>query len=166
MMIQIYSTIQLYFMNHLEKITMQIDSQTPYIPILPLSHFTTDGLYPFQCILQQQIQLAQILIPNFSKEMIEFLTHTFQSTYPLVIVKDRGEFYAFYDECPHRKVPISEQGYLDTQRNFIVCGFHQWGFELKTGKHMIPTGNCIPSYPVEVSKNYIWIQLKKTEILF
>lgn len=139
---------------------MQKKSQnTLYLPTLQLSDLHDDGLYPFILTVTDQLTLAQSL-PTQIKYSTDIENTISLSQYPLVLVKDRGQFYAFYDECPHRRVPLSSQGYLDTERNFIVCGFHRWGFHLKTGKHMIPTGNCIKTYETKIDCHYLWVQLK------
>ena len=135
------------------------DQILPYLPTLQLNDLQNDGLYPFLLRISDQLIIAKSLTTTLKYSSDTFTTLSL-SQYPLVLVKDRGQFYAFYDECPHRRIPLSSQGYLDTERNFIVCGFHRWGFHLNTGKHMIPTGNCIKTYATKIDYNYLWVQLK------
>lgn len=78
---------------------------------------------------------------------------------PILVVQHAGTLYALQDECPHRHIRISEQGYLDPQRDMVVCGWHHWGFHLDTGAYMLPTGVCVPVYLVKRDKGALWIML-------
>ena len=128
-----------------------------YLPTLRVDDVLEDGLYPFSAPINQQQDLAQSLHPHLDWSGLS-ADQADEHVYPLVLVKDRGHIYAFHDECPHRRLPISEQGYIDTERNLVMCGFHRWGFDLSTGKHMIPTGNCIKSFLTYISDQYIWVE--------
>ena len=66
----------------------------------------------------------------------------------LAVVRLAETIYALYDECPHRRVKFSEGGFIEGE--MIICSWHQWGFNLETGAHMIPTGNCVKTYQTRV----------------
>jgi nitrite reductase/ring-hydroxylating ferredoxin subunit len=74
----------------------------------------------------------------------------------LIITQPSG-LYALYDECPHRRVPLSSKATLKDQH--VICGWHQWAFSYKTGQHQMPTGICVPHYPIRVCENRVEIQL-------
>ena len=78
-------------------------------------------------------------------------------TFPLLVIRTIGGLYALHDECPHRRVPISESGYLDGQ--VVHCGWHHWGFSVETGEHTIPTGNCVERFDVKEENGLVWINL-------
>ena len=75
----------------------------------------------------------------------------------LLVVHHEGALYALHDECPHRRIKLSEQGYAEGE--WVVCGWHGWRFKLETGEHMIPTGNCVQTYPVALHHERLWVAL-------
>lgn len=77
--------------------------------------------------------------------------------YPLLLIRTGTGLYALHDECPHRHIPISESGYLDG--DVVHCGWHHWGFSVETGAHIIPTGNCVPTFPLREEGEMIQIAL-------
>jgi nitrite reductase/ring-hydroxylating ferredoxin subunit len=82
-----------------------------------------------------------------------------QNTYqhPIVLINKAGVLYALHDECPHRRVKISSQGYVDDEN--IYCGFHHWGFKLETGAHLLPTGICVAHYQVRIENGQVQIKI-------
>ena len=79
-------------------------------------------------------------------------------TLPLLVVRRGETLYALHDECPHRRVKLSERAYLKDE--LVVCGWHHWGFHVRTGAHMIPTGICVPTYPLEVRDGGLWARVE------
>lgn len=77
------------------------------------------------------------------------------SDYPIVLINKAGQFYALHDECPHRRVKLSSQGYLDDEH--IYCGFHHWGFKIDSGAHLLPTGICVEHYPIKLENKQVLI---------
>ena len=94
------------------------------------SEVAEEGLYPFSLALSGGLTL------------------------PLLVVRRGGALSALYDECPHRRVKLSERAYFKDE--LVVCGWHHWGFHVRTGAHMIPTGICVPTYPLEVRDGALW----------
>jgi len=94
-----------------------------------------DGLYPFE------------------------LEREGEPTLPVLVVQHQGALYALHDECPHRHIKISEQGYIDPEREMVVCGWHHWGFHLSSGEYMLPTGVCVPVYLVKEERGALWVML-------
>ena len=92
-----------------------------------------DGLYPFE------------------------LEREGEEPLPVLVVQHAGSLYALHDECPHRHIKISEQGYIDPEREMVVCGWHHWGFSLETGDYMLPTGVCVPVYLVKREDEALWV---------
>jgi len=99
------------------------------------SELDGDGLYPFE------------------------LSQEGEAALDVLVVKHAGALYALQDECPHRHIKISEQGYIDPEREMVVCGWHHWGFHLETGDFMLPTGVCVPVYLVKEEGEALWIML-------
>ena len=75
--------------------------------------------------------------------------------HPIILVRTYGGLYALHDECPHRRVALSDEGYLDGQT--LHCGWHHWGFSVETGAHTIPTGICIERFEVKVDAGQVWV---------
>lgn len=51
---------------------------------------------------------------------------------PIAVWHDGEEWRAVKDECPHRKVPLSE-GRVD-EKGCVECPYHGWSFEGAQGK--------------------------------
>ena len=77
--------------------------------------------------------------------------------YPLLIIRTHAGLYALRDECPHRRVPLSESGYLNGE--VVHCGHHHWGFNVQTGSHTIPTGICVDRFDVKIEESHIWVAI-------
>ena len=48
----------------------------------------------------------------------------------LALFNDGGEFFAVDDSCPHQGASLGE-GFL--HRGSVVCPWHNWSFEVRTG---------------------------------
>lgn len=121
--------------------------KTPYTPEisskLPPEHLTwidvcetddtiIDGLYPYE------VPRGDGLPPH-----------------PILLLRVNGELHALHDQCPHRRVSLSESGYLDG--DIIYCGRHHWGFKVSTGEHTLPTGIHIEGYELREREGKIQI---------
>ncbi|HEY7060761.1 MAG TPA: Rieske 2Fe-2S domain-containing protein [Chloroflexota bacterium] len=84
---------------------------------------------------------------------------------PVMLLRERGKVYAFYDQCPHRGIPLSvgRQEWPGTWS----CRYHGWTFDLATGvlKAALTDGPDSPicgkvrakTYPVEERAGMIWV---------
>ncbi len=60
-----------------------------------------------------------------------------------------GHVFATQALCPHKQGPLAD-GLLGG--SVVVCPFHAWRFELKTGQALL--GDCgIQTYPIELDDN-------------
>lgn len=88
---------------------------------------------------------------------------------PIMLFRDRGKAYAFFDQCPHRGVPLSVGS-----REFSgtwTCRYHGWTFDIETGilKAVLTDGPDSPicgkvrvkTYPVEERGGLLWIYMGK-----
>ena len=62
----------------------------------------------------------------------------------VAVFRDRGEFYAFKDACPHQGHPLHGGS---VQEGVLSCPGHNWRFELATGR-------CIKGEPDITLKRY------------
>ncbi len=82
--------------------------------------------------------------------------------------KSEGQWRAFADECPHRKVPLSE-GRIEDDGS-LLCSYHGWRFDGEGGTIDVPQigpdelgkiksnpkSNC-SSFPVRVVDGVLWV---------
>lgn len=72
------------------------------------------------------------------------------------VFNQRGRFYVLDDECPHVGAPLGS-GFLEA--GHVVCSFHGWTFDLKTGA-CLTGGNCrVNTYPVHMHDGKVHIEL-------
>ena len=78
---------------------------------------------------------------------------------PIIIIQVQGKVYAFGDICSHDDGPLDD-GLIDG--HCIVCPRHGAEFDIRTGAALsMPAVVGIPTYPVEVHGNTLFIGLKK-----
>lgn len=67
----------------------------------------------------------------------------------IAVFRHEGKFNAVDNRCPHMGYPMSEGSVRD---GVLICHWHHWEFDLKTGGCFITSGggNDLKSFPVEV----------------
>jgi NAD(P)H-dependent nitrite reductase small subunit len=71
----------------------------------------------------------------------------------IALFRYQGEVFALDETCPHRGGPLHD-GVID--RGVVLCPWHQWQFDLKTG--------CSPVNPLSRVKVYP-VRLEGTDVL-
>lgn len=77
----------------------------------------------------------------------------------LIVVKDQDDVFAYRDECPHERHPLS-LGELEC--GVITCRMHLWEFEVRSGQHvtMVPmVERNLVRYPVRVVDGKIEVDI-------
>lgn len=79
---------------------------------------------------------------------------------PLALTNVDGTYYAFAAHCPHQGWPLwsgSMQGEL------VRCYLHRWQFNVRTGENTAPGDLpvCLPTYPVQIENDEIWVNVSK-----
>jgi phenylpropionate dioxygenase-like ring-hydroxylating dioxygenase large terminal subunit len=84
---------------------------------------------------------------------------------PIMLIREHGKPYAFYNQCPHRGIPLSV-GRQDFPGTWS-CRYHGWVFDLATGtlKAALTDGPDSPicgkvrakTYPVEDRAGLVWV---------
>jgi NAD(P)H-dependent nitrite reductase small subunit len=69
----------------------------------------------------------------------------------------KGNYYAVANKCPHRGAPLGE-GRIE--EGIVVCPNHEWRFKLENGANMQNPELFIPTYPVKVKDDNIYIGLE------
>lgn len=85
----------------------------------------------------------------------------------IMLIRERGRAFAFFDQCPHRGVPLSvgRQEFAGTW----TCRYHGWTFDLETGvlTAALTDGPDSPicgkvrakTYPVEERAGLVWVYI-------
>jgi nitrite reductase (NADH) small subunit len=68
----------------------------------------------------------------------------------------RGELHALNGICPHRGGPLG-QGWMNGES--VVCPWHAWRFNLKTGVAAHPVTQQVRVYPVKVEGDDVLLEL-------
>ena len=84
---------------------------------------------------------------------------------PIMLLRGQGKPYAFYNQCPHRGIPLSV-GRQDFPGTWS-CRYHGWVFDLETGvlRAALTDGPDSPicgkvrakTYPVEERGDLLWV---------
>jgi nitrite reductase (NADH) small subunit len=74
----------------------------------------------------------------------------------IAVANVAGKFYAISNTCIHRGGPLG-QGPLDG--NVVTCPWHGWSFDVTTGKVSHNQAAGVPSYPVEVRGEEIFVDI-------
>ena len=69
----------------------------------------------------------------------------------------KGKYYAIVNKCPHRGAPLGE-GRIE--EGIVICPNHEWRFKLESGANMQNPELFIPTYPVKVKNENIYIGLE------
>jgi NAD(P)H-dependent nitrite reductase small subunit len=69
----------------------------------------------------------------------------------------KGKYYAVTNKCPHRGAPLGE-GRIE--EGIVICPNHEWRFKLESGANMQNPELFIPTYPVKVKNENIYIGLE------
>ena len=74
----------------------------------------------------------------------------------LAVFKCDGQIYAIHGICPHRGGPLGE-GFL--QGAHVSCPWHGWQFDVKSGANSMNPGIKVPSYPVTVEGEDVFVEV-------
>ena len=64
----------------------------------------------------------------------------------LAVFLNESKFYACDNRCPHMGYPLSEGSVRD---GVLICHWHHWEFDLKTGGCFLTAGDDVRTFPVE-----------------
>lgn len=79
----------------------------------------------------------------------------------LAIFKSDDKFYAVDNRCPHMGYPMSEGSVRD---GVLICHWHHWEFDLKSGGCFLASGDDLKAFPVEARDDgYLYVGLARGE---
>ena len=68
-----------------------------------------------------------------------------------------GELNALYNWCPHAQGPLG-QGLV--QGDSVICPWHSWTFNVKTGLAEHPVHDRVPVFPVRVEGDDVLVDVE------
>jgi nitrite reductase (NADH) small subunit len=71
-----------------------------------------------------------------------------------------GELSALDNWCPHRRGPLG-QGWVEGEA--VVCPWHSWTFNAKTGQAEYPVHECVAVFPLRVEGDDLLVEIEPVE---
>ncbi|MEE3259363.1 MAG: Rieske (2Fe-2S) protein [Candidatus Latescibacterota bacterium] len=79
----------------------------------------------------------------------------------LAVFLYEGQFQAVDNRCPHMGYPMSQGSVRD---GVLICHWHHWEFDLKTGGCLLTSGDDLKAFPVEVRDDgHLWVGISPGE---
>jgi len=66
------------------------------------------------------------------------------------------EIFALYDQCPHKKGPLSQGIVYD---NRVACPLHNWVIDMESGEATGPDEGCTRTFETKVENGVVYISL-------
>jgi nitrite reductase/ring-hydroxylating ferredoxin subunit len=76
----------------------------------------------------------------------------------LAVFRYKDGFYACDNRCPHMGYPLSEGSVRD---GVLICHWHHWEFDLKTGGCFLTNGDDVASFPIDEREGVLWVGIPK-----
>ncbi|MBT4611598.1 MAG: Rieske (2Fe-2S) protein, partial [Gemmatimonadetes bacterium] len=76
----------------------------------------------------------------------------------LAVYRYEDGFYACDNRCPHMGYPLSEGSVRD---GVLICHWHHWEFDLKTGGCFLTNGDDVASFPIDVRDDVLFVGIPK-----
>jgi nitrite reductase/ring-hydroxylating ferredoxin subunit len=74
----------------------------------------------------------------------------------IALFRYRGELFALDETCPHRGGPLHAGS---IEQGVVLCPWHMWRFELKTGCSPVNPLSRVRTYAVRVSEGDVFIEI-------
>ena len=79
----------------------------------------------------------------------------------LAVFRYGNKYYAVDNRCPHMGYPMSEGSVRD---GVLICHWHHWEFDLKTGGCFLTFGDDLKAFPVEIRDDgYLYVGIDRGE---
>lgn len=76
---------------------------------------------------------------------------------PVALFNVGGEFRAIGNRCVHRGGPLG-QGVLDGEQ--VLCPWHAWGYDTKTGVSSVNAEFRVPCYEVKIEDGEVFVRVE------
>ena len=67
----------------------------------------------------------------------------------IAVFHSKGRFFAMANRCIHKGASMCE-GKLTVDGDEVRCPWHNWPFNLATGRHRLDPKQCARTYPIRV----------------
>jgi len=85
--------------------------------------------------------------------------HKFENGSEVALFIVNGELFAFDNKCPHMGMPLCEGMILENK--FLMCRYHQWKFDLKTGVSTFAPNIYLKKYETRIESGDIYVKMVK-----
>lgn len=72
----------------------------------------------------------------------------------IAVFRDKGEYFALEDSCPHQGAPLSDGMVCDKT---VTCSWHGWRFSLDDGRWLDSPRTRVKSYSVRVVDDQVQV---------
>ena len=72
-----------------------------------------------------------------------------------------GDFRALAGICPHQGGPLGQGTLL---QGMVICPWHMWEFDSRTGACLVDERMPIATYPVKIEANFVMVDLPETDL--
>lgn len=76
----------------------------------------------------------------------------------IAVFKSNGEFYALANRCLHKGASMCE-GQLSDGGKIVRCPWHNWRFDLKTGKNDLDPSERLRTYKVKRDGDQVILEI-------
>lgn len=82
----------------------------------------------------------------------------------IAIINLDGDLHAIRNFCPHMEGPLA-RGYISTKKKddkevkYVSCPFHEWEFNLETGRALFNDTHKVRTYDVYVEDDTIYLDV-------
>lgn len=83
-------------------------------------------------------------------------THVEMGGNAIAVCNVAGELYAMDGTCPHARGPLGDGALHD---HMLVCPWHAWDFDCRTGESQVDSEIRLATYTVKVEEGDIWVDL-------
>ena len=66
-----------------------------------------------------------------------------------------GQFFCIDNYCPHSGGPL---GYGELEEDVVMCPWHAWQFNVKTGRMIYSPSICVGTYPCKVEDDAVLVE--------
>ena len=74
----------------------------------------------------------------------------------IALVRVGDDVFALQDACPHKAGPLSE-GTVSVSRSELICPWHRFRFDLRTGVSATNPELAVPSFPGELRDGDVFV---------
>jgi nitrite reductase/ring-hydroxylating ferredoxin subunit len=74
----------------------------------------------------------------------------------LALFNVAGEFYCIENSCPHNDGPLGEG---ELEGDVVMCPWHAWQFNVRTGRMIYNESLCVATYPCKVEDNAVLVEI-------